>query len=344
MSLPRRTPPSQMISSAADGVGDRGDEVEDRRRAVELAATVVGQGDRLDPVFDGELGIVDGLHALEHDRSVPDRAEPLDVVPRQRWVELRRDLLGEGDRPRAVVVVAADLRRGDVGEQDRLGSDEAPRPARVDDAVDDRVESELRRHREAAPDVAFPAAELGGVDGDDERLVAGGRGPLDHVAHQSAVPPDVHLEPTASVPVRGGDLLDRTSRHRRQRVRHAGSLRRPGDGQLALRVGDPRVARRCEHERERQRTSRAASMWCRRWTRRGAPVGRTRSCRTRPDWPASPVRPRRRRRCSRTPRPEVGAWRSVASRRRSPPSPAGASPNRTRSGGTGGRSAECRAW
>ncbi len=121
------------------------------------------------------------------------------------------------------------------------------------DAVDDRVESELRRHREAATDVALATPEVGGVDGDDERLVTGGGRPVDHVAYEGAVLPDVHLEPPAAVSVGGGDLLDRTRRHRRQRVRHPGALRCTGDRQLALRVGDPRVARRRKNERKRHR-------------------------------------------------------------------------------------------
>ena len=168
MSLPRRTPPSQMISvrpptasatgaTSANGGG----------RAVELAAAVVRQRDRVDAGVGREHRVVDGLDALEHDRAVPHRAQPVDVVPRQRGIELGVDVVRERDRRRAVADVAAD----DVGEADRLAAHERPRPRRVQRAVDDRARPDGRRQREAAAHVALAPAEHRGVDGEHERLV-----------------------------------------------------------------------------------------------------------------------------------------------------------------------------
>ncbi len=120
----------------------------------------------------------------------------------------------------------------------------------MQDAVDDRVEPELRRQLEPAANVALAAPEVRRVDGDDQRLVAGGRRPFDHVAQQRPVFPDVDLEPAAAVSVGGGHLFDRTGRQRRQRVRQASPLCRPGDGQLALGIGDTCEPGRCQHEGE----------------------------------------------------------------------------------------------
>ena len=93
MSLPRRTPPSQITSvRSADGVDDGRDELDRRRRRVELPAAVVRQGDGLDAVLGGEHRVGHGLDPLDDQRAVPHRAEPVDVVPRQVGVELRVDV------------------------------------------------------------------------------------------------------------------------------------------------------------------------------------------------------------------------------------------------------------
>ena len=96
---------------------------------------MIRQRDRINAAFGGEHRVVDGLHALEHDRPVPHRTEPVDVAPRQRGIELRIDVVRERDRRRAVADVAAD----DVGEADGLAAHERPRPAGVPRAVDDRA-------------------------------------------------------------------------------------------------------------------------------------------------------------------------------------------------------------
>ena len=101
MSLPRRTPPSQMISVRSPTASTTG------------ATRSIGAGaesswrppwlDRaigVDAVLGGEHGVGDGLDALDDDRAVPHRAEPLDVVPRQVGVELRVDVVGQRTRRR----------------------------------------------------------------------------------------------------------------------------------------------------------------------------------------------------------------------------------------------------
>ena len=205
----------------ADLLGDRLDELDRCRRVVELAATVVRQGDPGHARGDGLLGIGDGLDPLQHDRAVPDRTQPLDVVPRQRRIELRLHLAGERHRRPAVVDALVD----DVRERDRFGAEEIERPAGMERAVEDRLESDLRRQREAAADVALASPEHGGVDREPQRLVPGRRRTLDQLTHETPVAPRVDLEPLGTV-ADGCDLLDRPCRNGRQRVRDAGAVRR----------------------------------------------------------------------------------------------------------------------
>ena len=125
MSLPRRTPPSQMISMRPPSAcGDRRDEVDRRRRRVELAAAVVRQRDGVDAVVGGEDGIGDALDALDHDRARPHRAQPLDVGPRQVGIELAVDVR----RQRDGVACRRRARHRRVRPRWRSGSD---RPART---------------------------------------------------------------------------------------------------------------------------------------------------------------------------------------------------------------------
>jgi hypothetical protein len=141
------------LDPSAHGIGDRGDEVEGGRRAVELTAAVVRQGDGVHAGVGGELRVGDGLHALEDDGAVPHRPEPVDVRPRQRRVELGVDVVRQGDRGGAV----ADVTTDDVGEADRLAARERPGPARMERSVDDRARTDGGREREPAADVTLDA-------------------------------------------------------------------------------------------------------------------------------------------------------------------------------------------
>ena len=73
-----------------DDLGASGDRVEDlaqdldrRPRVVELAATVVGDVDRLDAMLDGQLGILGALDALEDERQAATLADAREPVPGQ---------------------------------------------------------------------------------------------------------------------------------------------------------------------------------------------------------------------------------------------------------------------
>ena len=207
MSLPRRTPPSQMISTrspTASATGATGRAPPGRRR---LPTAVVRQGDRVDTDVSGDLGVLDRLDALDHDRPAPHRSEPLDIVPRQPGVELVTNVAARltADEPSGWSVAAADEamlanRIGSAGQTSRSTTGGWHRRRRCRG----RASAAAR----TPPDVTLTTTEVGGVDGDHERLVPGRGGSIDHVAQQSLVLPDIHLEPAATVAVGGGDLLD----------------------------------------------------------------------------------------------------------------------------------------
>jgi hypothetical protein len=68
----------------ADGVDDFRQHLDRGRRAVELAAAMVGDHDRLRAGLGGELGVLDVEDALEDQLARPDAADPVDVFPVQR--------------------------------------------------------------------------------------------------------------------------------------------------------------------------------------------------------------------------------------------------------------------
>ena len=205
---------------------------------------MVGERDAGQAHVRGDLGVLNRLDALKSDRTVPDRLEELHVLPRQLRVELPRRVAGELHGAQPVTSGATH----DVGELDRLRPKEVPGPARMDRAVEDRVQTELRRQREPAAHVALATADHHRVDGDHDRLVAGERRSLDQLLHQAPVLEHVDLEPSAGIDdrvvtplgflVRRLDLLDRACGHGGQRVRDAGPGRGAAHGQLALAVGD----------------------------------------------------------------------------------------------------------
>ena len=141
-------------------------------RKVELAAAVVGEDDGLDAVFDCFEDVFDALDALEDDGHGGYGLEPGDVGPGEGWVDEGGD--GAGGALGAVDVAAALLYVGAyVGE--------------------------FGAH------VLFAAAELGGVDGDEEALAAAGFGMLDDALGDGAVFVDVELEPLGLVAGAGVD-------------------------------------------------------------------------------------------------------------------------------------------
>ena len=108
-----------------------------------------------------------------------------------------------------------------------------------------------------APHVSFPPSENGGVDGQAQRLVAGGRRPLDEIGDEAPIPPHVDLEPQPGGTDRG-HFFDRPGPECRQRIRQSGPRRRSGHRQFAGGIGDAGEPGRGQDERQRQRLSEQA--------------------------------------------------------------------------------------
>ena len=59
------------VDLVTDGLGDRADHPDRRRRAVKVVAAVVGHRDPGDTGVDSAQRVVDPAHALEHERGAP---------------------------------------------------------------------------------------------------------------------------------------------------------------------------------------------------------------------------------------------------------------------------------
>ena len=170
----------------------------------------------------------------------------------------------ERSHARSAIVAAGSNRRPDeLGdgaleaverrELERLGGEQVEPPGGMQRTLSEGLQRQGRRDGQAVAHVPQPRPGDRGVDGEHERLVAGGRGPGHEVAARLAVAPQVELEPAPPVRGRRGQALDRRRAHRRQRVRDADPFGDARDGRLALGVHHPGEAGRCEHERDSRR-------------------------------------------------------------------------------------------
>ena len=83
------------LDLVADRVGDFRQHLDRGRCAVELPSAMVGDHERLRAGLGGFIGILDIENAFEDQLARPDAADPFDVFPVQRGVELRRDPVAE---------------------------------------------------------------------------------------------------------------------------------------------------------------------------------------------------------------------------------------------------------
>ena len=225
------------LGPAADGLDDLLERVGRRDGPIELAGAVVRDDDPVDAVLDGETGVLVGQDALEHERQrrpAPDRRE---VRPGQAPVEVTSGGC-RSRRPRRAPWAAWS----------------GPSSSTKLPSGDGQVE--------AGAEVALAVAEDGQVDRQDDRAVAGRLGPLDEAPGPARVGLGVELEPADAVGRRGGDVLDRRGRHRRQGERDAGRGGGAGRRELGVRDGPGRgppsgrsptgsARRRAEHRRRR---------------------------------------------------------------------------------------------
>ena len=195
---------------------------------------------------------------------------------------------------------------------------EGPAPAGKDAAdpgelgrhVDEVLELERGRHREAVFDVAVTLAQDLEIDGEHQRAAFGGLCAFDQRAHETPVPHDIELEPE-----RFGDrprhVLDRADRHGRERVGNARRLRGAAGENLAIAMHEARHRDGRENERQRDllaedggRGRRSDTSTSTRW--------RSLIFSSRRGWRARSVRNRSRPRHSRRRRAAPGGGRPAA--------------------------------
>src|SRR3954447_12363209 len=151
------------LGVAAHRLADVGKDTQRRGSAVQLATAVVREDDRVCAGVDYAAGVLDGLDTFDDQRSVPDRAQPVEVVDGHRRVEQLVQQLGDGAVP-----------GGQRGERQRTGGEQVGPPGRVQRRVQHGLRGERRWNREAVADIAEPGPGNGYVDGQHQRLVPGG--------------------------------------------------------------------------------------------------------------------------------------------------------------------------
>src|SRR5439155_16676146 len=104
---------------------DRRQRFDAGRRAIELAAAVVADDQRIGARRHRQLGVLDVEDALEDQLAAPALLDPLDVAP----VELRVELPGRPFGQRPQVAHALDV-ADDVAELAPAGAEHAEAPAR----------------------------------------------------------------------------------------------------------------------------------------------------------------------------------------------------------------------
>ena len=235
--------------------------------------------------------------ALEQDRQLGLRAQELELVPAQLGVRE----LGQELADRCLRVVLGRLRQG-------LAKDRVRGVVGDPDPFEERLPSTL--------EVAWLPAGHEGVDGEDDRLVAGPLRAVDQARGELAAARPCRAETTS-----GRRRPPRPPRARTTRPCSGSSSARP-----RLRRGRPRARRRGGRSTARRSAPAApapASRCRARWSRgragrrRGAFAARSASAETRPGWSASSPPVRRPR--TRTPSPSDprAAPRPAARARRS---------------------------
>ena len=232
------------LGTVADRGDDPGQLLQRGRCAVELAATVVRDDDRVGSPIDDRAGVVDRLDALDDQLPRPDLAQPRQVVEGHRRIEDLVDQLGDGP-----------ARTRQRRERERLGRQQVEPPARMERHVAQRLERQRRRDRQPVVDVAQPHATDGRVDGQHQRRVPGGLGPTDELATRRPIAPDVELEPALDVGHGLRQCLRRRRAEGRQGVRDPRPRRHTGHGRLTLVVHEPGEPGRREDERQRRRAT-----------------------------------------------------------------------------------------
>ena len=198
--------------------------------------------ERARPEIDHTLGVVDAAHALHHERTVPVRAQPRDVIPiRQR--ALHPLVVGAEER-RRLLTGLGHVRGQQSGHVTGLGVGPEPARPRCDlrSEFDDRLQSDLVGDPRAAP---VASVGEGPVQGEDDPLGARFSGSLEAREHRVAVPRPVHLE--EHLGVHGADLFEGAAREGAEPHRDAATRRATRNRHLSVGVHRLNAGRRDQH-------------------------------------------------------------------------------------------------
>src|SRR4029077_19888659 len=133
-------------------------------RAVELPAAVIGHDDPVDARGGGGLGVLDVEHALEHQLARPQAANPLDIAPAQRAVEiLVRPSPGLFD-PDPALEIGPDVPEGLAPTNQHLDE-----PGGFRGNVEDVAYGQARRNGQPVLDVGVALAAHGEIDRHEQR-------------------------------------------------------------------------------------------------------------------------------------------------------------------------------
>ena len=130
------------LCPVGDGVDHRGQRLQRCDGPVELASAMVRHHDAVRSRVDDGPGIGGGEDALDHERSVPDGAEPRQVGDRRGRVEQAAGQLGDGP-----------LEAGERRELERLGGEQVEPPGGMQRAFSEGLQRQGRRDGQAVAHV-----------------------------------------------------------------------------------------------------------------------------------------------------------------------------------------------
>ncbi len=189
-------------------------------------------------------GVLDVLHALEHDLAGIVLAQPVDVRPVERVVHA-----APYPGPEAFDPFGLGNGRGDVAEEVRAAvQPDVPDPGQVGDPIPSPAQRQMPAvvAVEAIADIAIAGSGHRQVDGEGQHRAAQLGGALQQRLHVAPVLDHIELEPGR--PARAlGHLLHVADRHGRKAHRHAGLPGGAGGLDLAPARIHARHADRGEH-------------------------------------------------------------------------------------------------